>query len=62
MKKVIAKQYDKLLTDKMKEISGMSMDEKFMEMFEWCMKFKIINRKVKKDMKNKKNPKEVVSP
>jgi len=62
MKKVIAKQYDKLLTDKMKEISGMSMDEKFIEMLEWCMKFKIINRKVKKDMKNKKNPKEVVSP
>ena len=32
-----ALQYDKLLKEKMKEIATMTMDEKFIEMIEWCL-------------------------
>jgi hypothetical protein len=53
MKKVTAKEYNKLLSAKMKEVSNLTMDEKFLEMLEWCMKFKIVSGKVKKNMKNK---------
>ena len=52
MRKVTAKEYNKLFDDKMKEISEISMDEKFMEMFEWFLQYKIVSKKQSKKVKN----------